>query len=76
MIIKKESKLYKNKYFYEIVRFPDHLELIGPLEDVRYIDKAKAKKTEFKRYHFVQVVGGKVMAAFTKRQILVTRKTP
>lgn len=62
------GKLYEGKYFYEIVkpksgRFVGLIQLVGPLEDVRY-------KTDLTG--FVQIIDDKIEASFTNEEILVT----
>jgi hypothetical protein len=69
------SDLYKGKFFYEIVkvlsgRYVGTLQLIGPLDNIRYVNEDVSSK--YREYKFVQVVEGKIVAAFSEKEILVT----
>ena len=59
------DRLYKGKFFYEIVNGKPE----GPYDNILYVSKHSKGK-----YAFVQVIDGKPVQAFTKDQILVTTK--
>lgn len=73
---KKAKKLYENKFFYEIVKTEKGAltMLVGPLEDIRYVNKATDKYHKYLNYEFVSVENGQIVKAFTRNEILVTRR--
>lgn len=56
------EELYKNKYFYEIVKKDGHIELYGPL-DLYY-------KTD--RTGFIQIKDSNVINSFRVEEVLIT----
>jgi hypothetical protein len=63
-------------YYYEIVRSPDRLTLFGPIEGIKRVKPFRPPSSPFDSapYHFAQVLQGKIMAAFTKADILISKK--
>lgn len=67
------KKLYEGKFFYEVVKHDDRIELFGPKDDIYYVNPIANSKGEMSdsTYKFVQVVDGKPVQAFTEEEILV-----
>lgn len=79
MITQKEAQeMYDNKFFYEVVPGEegsiDHT-LVGPLDNIRFLvpyeDRRRSQEFGQPEYAFAQVINGKVVAAFTKEEIVV-----
>jgi hypothetical protein len=76
------KKLYKGKFFYEIVKpHSGGIQLFGPFDNIYYVnrdlprevtDRIVPRNEEGKEYAFVQVIDGRPTVAFTQDQILVT----
>jgi hypothetical protein len=69
-------KLYKGKYFYEVIDNGQEKALVGPLNNIYYAVKSAVipgyeDKSDYK---FVQVKDGIVVAAFSDKEILVLDK--
>jgi len=71
---KNKKDPYLEKYFYEVVsRAGNGLKLIGPLEDIYFVNPTN-KEFKENAYKYAQVVDGKIVQAFTKNEIYVTEK--
>jgi hypothetical protein len=72
---KEESKaLYEGKYFYEVDKYDERIELYGPLDNIYYIETDPMQNPEIKvtpRYTFCQVIDGQVTKAYLANEILV-----
>lgn len=67
------NELYKDKYFYEIVKVKNNrVELFGPCDDVFFTKTLDPE--EVNQYPYVQIINGKIIQAFTDKEILVTNR--
>lgn len=74
---KEEAKaLYEGKFFYEIVKTenPLELKLIGPFDNIYFANPnmPKQKTADGQEYEYLQVIDGTPRQAFTKEEILIT----
>lgn len=65
------ASLYDGKFFYEVLKYPDHIRLVGPLENIYYTVPAIFAKSGFA---FVQVMDAQVDRMFFESEILVIDK--
>lgn len=67
------NELYKDKYFYEIVKIENsRVELFGPRDNIFFTKTLDPEEENL--YPYVQIINRRAVQAFTDKQILVTNR--